>query len=200
MSPLLSRLLSPSGFVLALLLLLLPFVGVSCADQDLGTLDGSYTGVDLATGGAPSFQASGPIADNTIAQEIYPDPGVQLLTILVIVLLVAGLAAALLPTVRIRALAGALLAVLAAVLVVITQLAAQSNLVTSMQELLLTNLFSAPQELAQAATQDYLSNATTSRTGFWLTTATLLVVVAINILALRPPRTPRATGAPQQAP
>ena len=80
---------------------------------------------------------------------------------------------------------GAAVAALAAVLVVLIQLLAQSNLVTSMQELLLVNLFSVPQDLSQVTTEEYLSDATGSRIGFWLVTVVLLGVVAVNALLLR---------------
>jgi hypothetical protein len=177
----LSRLWSPSGFALAVLLLLLPFVGVSCSDPDLGTLDGSYTGFDLATGGTPQYDAAGPVADTaSIEQVVFPDPGVQVLAIMLIVLLAAGLATALLPTSRHRALAGAALAALAAALVVAIELVARSTLVTSMRELLLARMDGVPQDLSAVATEEYLSDATGSRVGFWLVLVVLLVIGAAN--------------------
>ena len=48
MKRLVPRLASPVGFGLALLFLLLPFVAVSCQAPGLGSVEISYTGVDLA--------------------------------------------------------------------------------------------------------------------------------------------------------
>jgi hypothetical protein len=182
MPPVVSRLWSPSGFGLVVVLLLLPFVGVSCSDQELGTLDGSYTGFDLATGGSPRYDVDSPVADVvSIGQVVFPDPGVLVLAILLIVLLVAGLATALLPAARLRERAGAVIAGLAAVLVVIIQLVAQSSLVTSMRELLEASMATVPQDLSPVATEEYLSDATGSRVGFWLVLVVLLAIGAINV-------------------
>ncbi len=191
MPTLLSRLVSPSGFVLAGLLLLLPFVGVSCSDAELGTVDGSYTGFDLVSGGGPGYESDGPVGDMVaIEQVVFPDPGAQVLAILLAVLLLTGVAAVLLPMVRARAVTGAAIAGVAAVLLVVIQVVAQSNLVTSMQELLLVNMFTVPQDLERIATPDYLSAATGSRIGFWLTLVALFGVAAINVVFLMRARTP----------
>jgi hypothetical protein len=192
MPPSLSRLWSPSGFALVVVLFVLPFVGVSCSDQDLGTLDGSYTAFDLATAAPPGYEVDGPISEMVaIEQVVFPDPGAQLLAILLIVLLVVGLATALLPVARTRALVGALIAAVAAVLVVVVQLVAQSSLVNSMRELLLVNMFSVPQDLSSIATEDYLSDATGTRIGFWLTLVLLLTIGASNLLVWLRTRGPR---------
>jgi hypothetical protein len=173
---------SPSGFGLIVLLLLLPFVGVSCSDQELGAVEGSYTGFDLVTGGAPGYEADGPIVEMvSIEQVVFPDPGAQVLAIVLLLLLVAGLATALLPAARLRQLAGAVIAALAAVLLVVTQLVAQSGLVTSMRELLQARMSVTPQDLSPVATEAYLSDATGSRIGFWLALVVLLVIGLTNI-------------------
>jgi hypothetical protein len=188
---LLSRLVSPSGFVLAGLLLLLPFVGVSCSDAELGTMDGSYTGFDLVSGGGPGYDSDGPVGDMVAIEQVeFPEPGAQVLAIPLVVLLLAGVAAALLPMVRVRAVTAAAIAATAAVLLVVIQVAAQSNLVTSMQELLLVNLSTVPQDLERIATSDYLSQATGTRIGFWLSLIALLGVAAVNVVILMRARTP----------
>lgn len=191
----LSRLWSPSGFALAVVLFVLPFVGVSCSNQDLGTLDSSYTAFDLATGGAPSYELDGPIGDMVaIEQVVFPDPGAQVLTILLIALLLAGLVTALLPVVRTRALVGAVIAAMTAVLVVVIQVVAQSSLVTSMRELLLEHMFSVPQDLSSIATDEYLSDATGTRIGFWLTLLLLLAIGAGNMVLWVRTRNQRAAA------
>jgi hypothetical protein len=183
MSSVLSRLWSPSGFALVVLLLLVPFVGVSCSDQDLGALDGGYTGFDLVSGGAPGYEVDSPVADMvSIEQVVFPDPGARVLAIVLIVLLVMGLVTALLPVVRVRALAGAVVAGLAAVLLVITQLVAQSTLVTSMRDLLLVKMVNVPQDLSAVATEEYLSEVTGSRVGFWLALVVLLAIGVTNVV------------------
>jgi hypothetical protein len=57
------RLLSPAGFGLALLLFLLPFATVSCGSTDQQspfTVDFTFTGLDLVTGGAPEISGTVP--------------------------------------------------------------------------------------------------------------------------------------------
>jgi hypothetical protein len=117
----------------------------------------------------------------SIEQVVFPDPGARVLAILLIVLLVAGLATALLPLVRVRALAGAVVAVLAAVLLVVTQLVAQSSLVSPMRDLLLVRMVNVPQDLSAVATEEYLSDATGGRVGFWLALVVLVALGAINV-------------------
>jgi hypothetical protein len=51
---LIGRLLSPAGFGLVLLLLLLPFLAVSCGSGE-ETAVGTFTGVDLVIGGEPDL-------------------------------------------------------------------------------------------------------------------------------------------------
>jgi len=51
---LIGRLLSPAGFGLVLLLLLLPFLAVSCGSGE-ETAVGTFTGIDMVTGGEPDL-------------------------------------------------------------------------------------------------------------------------------------------------
>src|SRR5689334_8394624 len=56
---LLPRLISPAGFLLALVFFLLPFAAVSCEVPGAGSVEASYTGVDLITNGEPTTTTTG---------------------------------------------------------------------------------------------------------------------------------------------
>jgi hypothetical protein len=118
---LLDRLPTPAAFGLVLLLFLLPFATVSCGVED-ATVDASFTGLDLMAGGEPSV--SGPNVDpdteeqlNLFFQDSYDT---EPLAILAAVLLLAGLASALLPTAKIRSLAAAGIAALTTIVLAVT--------------------------------------------------------------------------------
>jgi hypothetical protein len=61
------RLLSPAGFGLVLILFLTPFVTVSCTVES-ATVDSTFTGIDLVTGGTPDL--TGPGVNNEFVQEV----------------------------------------------------------------------------------------------------------------------------------
>lgn len=186
---LLPRLVSPAGFVLALLLFLFPFVAVSCEAPGLGSIEVSYTGADLATGGDPSVETVGdfgreagdPVQDN----ENPPDPGARLLAILTLLLIFTGLAVSFLPTARLRLVGAVSAAALAGVMLVVTESVAQSNLESSLIETARQEA-SAPGEEPFTLTKSIADDMVEPRVGFWLTLIVLALVLLANLaLAIR---------------
>jgi hypothetical protein len=131
-----SRLVSPAGLGLVLLLfLLLPFLSVSCEVPGTGTIGADYTGGQLATGAQPEVEIPAGLDD--MADEIPPvDPGVQVLTIIVAAVLALGIALPFLPRLgsRVRMFGGAAIAVLAGALMIVVQSVARSNLTTQLTD------------------------------------------------------------------
>ena len=92
---LLSRLWSPAGFGLVLLLFLLPFLTVSCGGEQ--RIDSTFTGMDLIIGGAPDM--AGPEVDDDVeaefaalfAQDLDADPFAALAALAVIAGMGVGL-------------------------------------------------------------------------------------------------------------
>ena len=186
MAPVLSRLLSPAGFVLAGLLFLFPFVGVSCSSPELGAMDASYTGFDLVVDGDPEFDVESQVADQVASPGLEaPTPGVPFLAgaVLVLVVLGAGCALPARPVVRYAA-AGAA-AALAAVLLVITGMAARSGLIDSIADGARVLQETTPQDLDPVTGEDFLAEAVGTRAGFWLLLAVLIVLTAGNLFAAR---------------
>jgi hypothetical protein len=180
----LSRLLSPAGFALVALLFLLPFVGVSCSAEELGSMDAEFTGFDLVTDADPTFRTDSPIADMVASdQGEVPTTGVTVPAVLVLVLLAAGIATVLLTRPRVHALAGGALAAVAAALLVITQLLAESNLVGEIRDNSLILEQSTGFDLGPVTTDAYLAEAVSSRIGFWFCLGVLVLVTGGNLLA-----------------
>src|SRR5689334_22022375 len=106
MKVLLPRLISPAGFLLALAFFLLPFAAVSCEVPSVGSVEASYTGVDLITGGDPSTTTTGEFTSDSSSPVKKDDPvpktDVQVLAIITAVLLAAGLVASAAPGIRTR--------------------------------------------------------------------------------------------------
>jgi hypothetical protein len=129
---LLRKLISPAGFVLALLFFVLPFATVSCDAGTAGRVEASYSGLDLATGSTPPIEATGglhadnggPFQDGDAA----PDPGVELFAILTAALLVAGVATSAIGLARVRHLAAVGAALAAGLLLFVTENVALSRL------------------------------------------------------------------------
>lgn len=187
----LSRLLSPAGFVLIGLLFLFPFVGVSCSTPELGSLDASYSGFDLVTDGDPEFEVDSPIADQVAPPGFErPTPGVPFLAGAVLVVLAVGVGCVLLgrPAVRLAAAGGA--AVLAAVLLVVTEVAARSGLIDSIGDSARLFQQSTPQNLDPVTGEEFLAGVVGTRAGFWVTLAALVVLAVANLVAARRSRAP----------
>jgi hypothetical protein len=178
---LLSRLASPAGFVLAALFFLFPFVAVSCdAPQLGGSIEISYTGVDLATGGDPTVETIGgfgrepgdPVAD----EEDPPYPGVQALALVTLLLTVAGLVLSVLPAARIRLYGAVAASLLGGVLLVVTQSVAHGNLVSS----IVASARDGDQD-ALNLTEGIADEIVQTRIGFWLTLAVLVLLLGFNV-------------------
>ena len=185
LSRVLSRLLSPAGFVLVILLFLLPFVGISCSAPEVGSMEADVSGFDLVTNDDPDFETDSPVADMVaIDSAEMPTTGVSVLAAGVLVLVVAGAGCALVARPRVRLLVAGGVAVLAAALLVVTQLLAEENLATSALESAEVIQQGAAQDLSPVANELYLADAINSRIGFWLALGMLVVVAAGNLFAL----------------
>jgi hypothetical protein len=186
----LSRLASPAGFALVLLLFLfLPFLSVSCEVPGMGKIGADYTGAQLAVGDEPEAEVPAELTE--LAEELPgagsedgeeseppPDPGVQVLAIITAVLMAAGIATVLISRTRTRLLGAAGVAALAGVLVVVTQLVAQSNLTGLLQE--------NAQELAEDETSlgdvDQLAEEMIhTELGFWLSLIGLVLIALVSL-------------------
>jgi hypothetical protein len=108
---LIARLLSPTGFVLTLILFGFPFLAASCeAPQGDFEFSATFTGVDLLVGGKPDLVAS---VDEPGAEQFDLPLPVQPLAIVAVVAILAAAASALLRQRLLRHAAGLGLAVLA---------------------------------------------------------------------------------------
>lgn len=191
MAPVLSRLLSPAGFVLAGLLFLFPFVGVSCSAQELGTLDASYTGFDLVVDGEPEFDVESPIADQVAPDGLeMPTPGVPFLAGAVLLMVVVGAGCALFARPAVRRVTAGGAAALATILLVITELAARSGLVDSIADSARVLQETTPQDLDPVTGDDFLATVVGTRAGFWVLLAVLIVLTAANLFTARRTRPP----------
>jgi hypothetical protein len=141
-----SRLLSPTGFTLVLLLFLaLPFLSVSCEVSELGSIGADFHGAHLVAGTQPKVEVPPGLEDmardlpgSGVSGQPLPDPGVHLLAIILTVVLVAGVVLPFVPrlarTVRRQMFGGAALAVVAAALMIVMQELARSNLTGQLAE------------------------------------------------------------------
>ncbi|MFC7549274.1 hypothetical protein [Plantactinospora sp. GCM10030261] len=180
----LTRWLSPAGLFLAGLLLLLPFVAVSC-DAPGGYGRGSagstttYTGADLVTGDEPAVSPP----DQVLPPERRRDDtlGVRPLAVTVLVLILAALITATgIATPWRRRLVTAILAATAALTLVAEQVAVRSVLAARLRDQLTTPL------PADKRVEDYVQ----TQPGFWLCLLTLIAVAAANSAALLRGRRP----------
>lgn len=187
----LSRLASPAGFALVLLLFLfLPFLSVSCEVPGMGSIGADYNGVELATGAEPEVDVPQDLQDmadelpggSGTSSEPPPDPGVQVLAIIVGVVMLVGIALPFVPPfrdrVRERLFGSAAVALLAGVLVVLTQSIAQSNLTSQLKD------------DAQNVSEDQVSmpdinlvagELIHTEVGFWLTLVGLVLIALLSI-------------------
>jgi hypothetical protein len=180
------RLVSPVGFLLALLFLLLPFTAASCDAPGLGSLEGSYTGVDLVTGGDPTITTDGELTRENGApiptpQEA-PRPEVQILAIVTVAVLVAGIGVSLTPVVRIRTLGAIGAAAAGAALLISTEAAAQSHLKPAVSDGLQRVLANRPGEAFPSfnLTGQNLDELVHTEIGFWLSLIAAILVLLVN--------------------
>ncbi len=171
---LLSRLLSPAGFGLTLLLFLLPFVSSSC-DTAEGPVHATFTGVDMLVGGEPDITGPLPLSAedeqmlfSLINVAVDTEPWAVIAAIVIFVGMVWGVVRE-----RLARYAGATgLAVLAIALLV----AAELNSISKLKDVRSTRIA----DLAGGQ----LTGPTQPRIGFWLAVATLAVLAAGNAIAL----------------
>jgi hypothetical protein len=178
------RLLSPSGFGLVLLCFLLPFVGVSCDAQELGSVDVDYSGLDLAANGSPSVTVVGDFGGEAPSPaqiaDVAPDPGPPALVIAAAVLVALGLLASLIPAIRARPPVVVGLALLAGVQLVIAEIVAHGTLTDAVADRIREvgpGLIGEPGVTVDDAT---VSEMVGTRIGFWLALAGLLLVAGLT--------------------
>jgi hypothetical protein len=178
----LSRFASPAGFALVLLLFfLMPFVAVSCDEINV-----RYTGSHLVSGADPEVPAElrefANDADAPATLVDPPDPGAQVLAIVVVVLAVGGMATALLARARTRLLGAAVAAGATLVATIVTMVVAQSSIESA--------LFDRMRETAvadddPALLESRIGELIHTEIGFWLMVVLLaLIAAATAVLGL----------------
>lgn len=186
MKLLLPRLISPAGFLLALVFFLLPFAAISCEVPGVGSVEASYTGVELITNGVPSTTTTGEFTSSDASpakkDEPTPTPDVQVLAIITAVLLAAGVVATAVPGIRARlrgwwGIAG--LAVLGAALLITTEIVGTANLKSALVDAVnKSNQQAADPNFNITMTDTVASSMVNTRIGFWLS---LLALVAVLV-------------------
>jgi hypothetical protein len=194
----LSRVVSPAGFLLVLVLFfLVPFLSVSCDVPGAGKVGVDYTGTHLITDATPPWEAPDEVTEllgspGSTADTQVP-AGVRVLAIVLVVLASAGVVAGLLPRVAARLHGSAALAAATLAVTVTTLLAGLSNL----RSLLLP----AARELGRDPESDLdpeglLDDALRTELGFWLIVVVLVALLLFNVGAIVLPR--RAAHRPEQ--
>jgi hypothetical protein len=177
----LSRVASPAGFALVLLLFfLLPFVSVSCDVPGYGEAGANYKGSHLVSGAAPEVPAevrelaSDP--ESPVALVDPPDAGVQVLAIVLAVLAAAGVLTVLVPQVKARLLSGAALATATLVVTVTTMVVAQSNLKSALIDGVERSGLTEQADVGRL--ESAVDQITNTEVGFWL------MVYLLGLMAL----------------
>ncbi len=171
---LLSRLLSPAGFGLTLLLFLLPFVSSSC-DTTEGPVHATFTGVDMLVGGEPDITGPLPLSaedERVLFSMINLEVDTQPWAVIAVIVIFAGMVWGVVRERLARHAGGTGLAVLAIALLV----AAELSSISKLKDVRATRI-------ADLAGTE-LTGPTQPRVGFWLAVATLALLVAGNALAL----------------
>jgi membrane-associated protease RseP (regulator of RpoE activity) len=176
-----SRLASPAGFALVLLLfLVMPFLSASCDVPEAGSISADYTGARLAAGADAQVEIPKGLED--IADELLDvlDPGVRVLALVVALLLVAGVVLPFVPRLghelRHRMFGGAALAVLAGALMVVTQVVAQANLTD--------RLTAYAEKLSQnepVPNIDRIDELMHAEVGYWLSLIGLILIAGLSV-------------------
>ena len=177
-----SRLVSPAGFALVLLLFLfMPFLSVSCDVPGEGSIGVDYNGAQLAVGAEPAVEIPQGLEDmardlpgSAESDQPPPDPGVQVLAIIVAVVLVAGAALPFVPRlagrVRWRMFGGAAVALVVGVLMIVTQAVARSNLTAQLTD----DAHALGDDVPSAA--DISDQLIHTEVGFWLSLVVLFAI------------------------
>lgn len=188
---LLDRLWSPAGFGLVLLLLLFPFLTVSCGTEQ--PIESTFTGLDLVIGGGPDM--TGPGIDEGVENEITAlfaaDLDADAFAILGVIAVLLGMATQLLPDRLARHGSGAGLALAAGALLTVAVVRAPERVDTAWQR------FAETADLA-----DDVVPSTSIQYGYWLVLAVLAVLfLAHSAVVLRTARlgAPRPASSPPSA-
>ena len=195
----------PTGLLLvALLFLVLPAATASCSvpadsPEGPGSVSVSVTGADVVTGGDPDYSVSGvfelsPEGNAGMAGDAAPRGAVRVWGIATVVVMGLGLLIMFLRVWRLRAIVTAAVASVAAVLLVVTEVALVGRLV-SLAEENATWLVHLP----SAQGVDVVGRAgevVRTGAGFWVTLAGLVLVAGVNVaLLVRPgPRVSSSGG------
>lgn len=181
----LSRVASPAGFGLVLLLFfLLPFVSVSCDVPGYGEAGVDYTGSHLVSGADPSPTVpdelqdlgSGSDSQDTL-DEPPPDPGVQVLAIALAALAAIGVLTVLIPQVKARLFGATAVGGATLVLAVVTMVVAQSNLESVMLDSA-RDTGASEVEAGLPRLTDAVAEMIHTELGFWL------IVVVLGLIVL----------------
>jgi hypothetical protein len=182
----LSRFASPAGFALVLLLFfLLPFVSVSCDLPDYGRAGADYTGSHLVSGTEPEVSeelrdfANDPETPRELVNP--PDPGVQVLAIVLAVLAAAGVLTVLVPRAKTRLLTGAGLATATLAVTVLTMVLAQSHLQSAVIDGVRRSGL-ADQQDTMRRVEDAAGDLTHSEVAFWLMVFLLVMIIAFTVV------------------
>jgi hypothetical protein len=188
---LIGRLLSPAGFGLVLLLLLLPFLAVSCGSGE-ETAVGTFTGIDMVIGGEPDLvvpamtDEEAQQAQQAIVAMFHDQIDAQPLAILATLVMLLAMAAGLVRERMVRHGLSAGLAVLATALLA----GAVARAISRIEEGL-RNIAEQPETAAFDVSLRY---------GFWLCVAVLAALAVGHALALvRAWRAPAPAPAPAEA-
>jgi hypothetical protein len=187
---LIGRLLSPAGFGLVLLLLLLPFLAVSCGSGE-ETAIGTFTGIDMVIGGEPDLvvpamtDEEAQQAQQAVVAMFHDQIDAQPLAILAALVMLLAMAAALVRERMARHALSMGLAVLATALLA----GAVARAISRIEEAL-RNIAEQPETAAFDVSLRY---------GFWLCLAVLAALIAGHGFALvrawRAPPPPAPTEA-----
>jgi hypothetical protein len=189
----LSRFASPAGFALVLVLFfLVPFVSVSCEVPDYGEPGVKYTGSHLVSGTDPetppelrdlSDELRAPADDPEAAAaetaiEV-PDPGVQVLAIVLAVLAAAGVLTVLVPQLKARLFSAAALAAATLAMAVVTMAVAQSNLEAAVIDGVRQSGLADQDGLSRV--ESAADEMTHTEVGFWLLVVLLTLIGATTL-------------------
>jgi hypothetical protein len=178
----LSRFASPAGFALVLLLFfVLPFVSVSCEVPGYDDVATNYTGSHLVSGTDPEVPAGlrelAKDADAPATIVDPPDPGVQVLAIVLAVLAAVGVLTVALSQVRTRLLSAAAVAGVTLAVTIVTMVVAQSNLESTLLDVMRgTGAAEEEPELLEAGIADLIH----TEIGFWLMVVLLALIAVVT--------------------
>jgi hypothetical protein len=177
----LSRLASPAGFALVLLVFfVLPFLSVSCDVPGYGEAGLTYKGTHLVTGAEPNTVLPAGLDeltnDPSSSANVTPPedgPGVRVLAIVLAVLAAAGVLTGLIPRVRARLFGAAAAAGATLIVTIVTMVVAQSNLESAL--IAETRNFDGDGQTAATGIADGIKEIVHTDVGFWL----IVVILAL---------------------